>query len=177
MALSAAASSRARDVGRTTADTTLQGLVSATDTEPLSGVVRPIPPCSCLTTVLSCPQLRALVPLLPRSKSMALWLLTRCTLRQEVCLTKTDFQLLVRHILGEDLVILQSVTRGLAKRQRCMRSRLQQRLRHPDSIRAPRAFRRLAHIQRRRDGARTVTSAAQRRQSHALPPQTEVAMP
>eukprot|EP00965_Chrysotila_dentata_P051002 1691165-Pleurochrysis_carterae.AAC.2 len=62
-----------------------------------------------------CSQLQALVPLLPRAKCLALCTLTQRALRHEVRLTKPEFQLLVRHILGDDIVVLQSLTASLCR--------------------------------------------------------------
>lgn len=69
--------------------------------------------------------LRALVPLLPRPKAVALCRLACSMLRQELRLTKEDFQLVVRRVLGEDLAVLQSVmaTFRMQQRRACMRVR------------------------------------------------------
>ena len=48
---------------------------------------------------------------------IALCQLARSTLRQELQLTKSDFQDIVRCILGEDIVVLQTVTAGLAQQR------------------------------------------------------------
>ena len=67
--------------------------------------------------------LAALVPRLPRSKSLRLVKLAHFTLRQELRLTKKDFKLLVRTILGEHIVVLQAVVAYLGQKdRRCIRT-------------------------------------------------------